>query len=167
MTRKLSLLALVFFALSLVFTACPIQHNPDDYKFDDNIWVPYGWTGVVTGQGTGWATAGNDTVRITLGFEDGELIWAVFDPGGCSMNYSSVAGLYFTTMANFINRQSLAVDIVAGTTILATVRGITQATTGIINVIRTGLPASSPSLDDPPPFPPFFDIRVMAPELLD
>ena len=151
--KNVSLLAFVFLAAGLLFIACPIQHDPADFKIDDAAWVPDDWTGVITGHGLGF---GDGNVRISLGFADGELVWAVFDPGLCTVSLPRYRAYYTDTMHAFIATQSFVLpDVIATTTATATARGITQATVDIVNQIPE-LPPSDPPLDDPPG-PPFIN----------
>jgi len=125
MTRKLSLLAVVFLAMGLLFTACPVQFDPDDFIVGEVV-VPPDFTGYLTGIGEGHY----GDVRVTLFFEYGVIVDVTFEhidsPG--YWQYAEAAA------REAFENNSFEVDVVAGATNSS--RGIIQAVMDILNQIR-------------------------------
>jgi len=80
MSRKLSLLAVVFSTVALLFTACPIQSDPYDLDLGDIEGDPLeGEVPSFTGSKTAWGGPGYaGGVTITLFWDAGVLVDAAF-----------------------------------------------------------------------------------------
>ena len=66
MAKRLSGLALVFLALSLLFTACPVEFDPRGAVADAHG----DFSGTVFGSARGWSS----TIRVDLTFVDGIIV---------------------------------------------------------------------------------------------